>query len=97
MKTLHIFSAIAVLLLCTVIATQGGDKKVLVKTELASSPAIVCFTSLDLVYISSPTEEIIPWLDPEKVERISKGFITQVFHPPATGSDIFSTINIFRC
>lgn len=84
MKKSHIFGLIACLAMFVAVAftSQGSEQKVVAKTELVKSDAVVPFQVVNMVYISSPTEEVIPWYAPDTLETICKGYLTQVFRPP---------------
>lgn len=93
MKKLFILTVIAgILAVAVVVASQGFDKKMVVKTELAASPAVVPFNLVDVAYISAPTGEVIRWLVvPDRASPTLSGFTSQVFHPPLTSKTIRET------
>lgn len=95
MKKLHILALLTFILSVGVMtASKGSDhSKVVAKTELAQSPAIVISTPVDMVYIAQETGEVIPNLPPGEVAKVNKGFITQVFRPPVNDNKRFRVTN----
>lgn len=85
MKSLRVLVALSALLFCgTFVVSQGaGDKQ----AQVVNPPpqyALVVLNPLDYVYISTPTGEVIPeFKTAEPVTKVQKGFVQEVFHPPA--------------
>lgn len=95
MKKSHILGLISALLLfATVIVCEASDqKKMVVKVELATSPAIVVASGVIQFYIAEETGEVIINPPPEKTAKATKGFIKQVFHPPVNDPKKFRLTN----